>query len=236
MNPTSGAARNSETGLDDPEMEGFKMADDATIELECDACDRTFPASREEPRATCPHCGDVNRVPTTGATPTDMPNQNATAGENLLRTVRPALVRGQPVASLCSGLLAASSIVLVVITTTSDWPGWLGWVGGVGLLVALLWMLWLFVLGHRWDRLRITTHRTIDERGIVMRSTSEVLHVHVRNLRITQSIWQRIVGIGDLEIDSAAGDGEADITIRNVPDPDGIKRLVDRHRGLGVGD
>ena len=158
------------------------------------------------------------------------------AAETLLRTVRPALVRGHPIASVSSGGLAIASVVLVVLTGTSDWPGWIGWIGGLGLLMALGWMLWLFVLGHRWDRLRITTHRTIDERGIVMRSTSEVLHAHVRNLRITQSIWQRVVGIGDLEIDSAAGDGEADITIRNVPDPDGIKRLVDRHRGLGVGD
>ncbi len=204
------------------------MAEDS-IELDCDACGRLFTVTRDGDRASCPSCGDVNRIPAE-------PGSTRRGEETDLRTVRPALVRGHPVASAASGGLVLAGLVAAILANTSDWPSWSGWIGGVGMLVGGGWMLWLFVLGHRWDRLRITTHRCIDERGIVMRSTSEVLHSHVRNLRITQSIWQRIVGIGDVEIDSAAGDGQADITIRNVPDPDGIKRLVDRHRGLGAGD
>ena len=161
---------------------------------------------------------------------------SGSSNETLLRTVRPALVRGHPVASCLATLLLIGGMVVIILSLTGGLPEWMRWLGAVAGLGGVVWALWIFVLGHRWDRLKITDRRTIDERGIVMRSTSEVLHTHVRNLRITQSIWQRIVGIGDLEIDSAAGDGEADITIRNVPDPDGIKRLVDRHRGLGVGD
>ena len=210
--------------------------DHATVELDCDACGRIFSASTSESRATCPHCGDVNRVSNGTPVATVRRSDGRDGAETVLRMVRPALVRGHPLASLGSGGLAIGGLVTITIVNTSDWAGWLGWLGGTGLLVGVAWMAWIFVLGHRWDRLRITTHRTIDERGIVMRSTSEVLHAHVRNLRITQSIWQRLVGIGDLEIDSAAGDGQADIRIQNVPDPDGIKRLVDRHRGLGGGD
>ncbi|MCP4833325.1 MAG: PH domain-containing protein [Phycisphaera sp.] len=212
------------------------------IEIVCDACDRSFPADPGLEKMPCPYCGDVNRIeradgpaasrspgPTSSSAP---PPSN----EELLRTVRPALVRGHPIASLLSFLLLAGGLATVVLALTGGLPEWTRWIGIAGGLVGLGWSFWIFVLGHRWDRLKITDRRTIDERGIVMRSTSEVLHVHVRNLRITQTVWQRIMGIGNMEVDSAAGDGMADIRITNIPDPDGVKRLIDHHRGLGSHD
>lgn len=218
------------------------------IEWRCDACDRAFPVDPTADRVPCPYCGDINRInrgsgPNAGAgTGSPDPTIEAAASveddrsERALRVVRPALVRGHPVASTGAIGLIVAGLVTIVLGLTSGMPEWLLWPGLGGVAVGGAWSLWLFVLGHRWDRLRITTHRVIDERGIIMRQTSEVLHEHVRNIRITQTFWQRIVGIGDLEVDSAAGDGEADIRIANVPDPDGVKRLVDRYRGLGTGD
>jgi len=214
------------------------------IEWRCDACDRAFPVDPEADRVPCPYCGDINRVarrgpedPGASAATSDAGDDGTQAdptggGEQVLRVVRPALVRGHPAASAGAIGLAIAGATTGVLGLTGGGPEWLGWPGLVGLLVGLAWCLWLFVLGHRWDRLRITNHRVIDERGIIMRNSSEVLHKHVRNIRITQTFWQRVVGIGDIEIDSAAGDGEADIRIANVPDPDGVKKLVDRHRGF----
>lgn len=212
------------------------------IEIACDACERSFPADPGLEKMPCPYCGDVNRVDrvahletTEDATATSAAAPTS-SGEELLRTVRPALVRGHPVASLLSFSLLVGGLATVVLALTGGLPEWTRWLGVVAGLVGLGWSLWIFVLGHRWDRLKITDRRTIDERGIVMRSTSEVLHVHVRNLRITQTVWQRIMRIGNMEIDSAAGDGMADIRITNIPDPDGVKRLIDHHRGLGSHD
>ena len=196
----------------------------------CDQCERTFPIKPGVAKMPCPFCGDINR---TGAAPLNA--DPASASERILRVARPALVRGHPLASLLSiGITLGSGVLMLLALTSTSVPDWTWWIGLIGLAVGGGWLLWIFVLGHRWDRLRITSRRTIDERGIVMRSTSEVLHTHVRNIRITQSFWQRIVRIGDLEIDSAAGDGKADIKITNVPDPDGIKRLIDAERGLGT--
>ncbi len=211
------------------------------IEWRCDACDRAFPVDPDVDRVPCPYCGDINRIrrpssemPLTGPATNSPPETSASAdhGEQVLRVVRPALVRGHPLASTGAIGLVTTGTVTSVLGLTGGGPEWLRWPGLVAIVVGLVWCLWLFVLGHRWDRLRITNHRVIDERGIVVRNSSEVLHKHVRNIRISQSFWQRIVGIGDIEIDSAAGDGEADIRIANVPDPDGVKRLVDQHRGF----
>jgi membrane protein YdbS with pleckstrin-like domain len=199
----------------------------------CDNCERDFAIDPSVAKMPCPYCGDINR---TGAVP--LGADPSSKDERVLRVARPALVRGHPLTSLLSGGMTLGGGGVMVLALTSDVvPHWVWWIGLVGLAAGGVWLLWIFVLGHRWDRLRITSRRSIDEQGIIMRSTSEVLHKHVRNIRITQSFWQRIVGIGDLEIDSAAGDGKADIRIINVPDPDGIKRLIDAERGLGtVGD
>ena len=215
------------------------------VEIVCDACERSFPAAPTVEKIACPYCGDVNRVqsaaapeppPDTMTASSDSPDRPDTE-ERFLRVARPALVRGHPIASLASSATTLTGGgFLILALTSSSIPHWMWWIGLAVLLAGGGWMTWIFVLGHRWDRLRITSRRTIDERGIVMRSTSEVLHQHVRNIRITQSFWQRVVGIGDLEIDSAAGDGVADIRIQNVPDPDGIKRIIDAARGLGVAE
>lgn len=207
--------------------------DEHSIEWPCDACDRSFPVAPDAGKVPCPYCGDVNRI-----VPSEIPATSRTQSskpEDLLRMVRPALVRGHPMACLGVAVLAVGGATLAVMSNFNE-LAWQLWVGLASMAASGIWSLWLFVFGHRWDRLRITSHRVIDERGILKRSTSEVLHGHVRNIRITQSIWQRIVGIGDLEIDSAAGDGEADIRIANVPGPDAIKRLIDRYRGLGDGE
>ncbi len=212
------------------------------IEIICDACDRSFPADPGLEKAHCPYCSDVNRIrrastidpdPRASGSP---PTASAPPGEKFLRTVRPALVRGHPIASLASFLLVIGGLAAIILALTGGLPEWSRWIGASAGLAGFSWAIWIFVLGHRWDRLKITDRRTIDERGIVMRSTSEVLHTHVRNLRIRQTVWQRIMRIGDVEIDSAAGDGVADIRIVNIPDPDGVKRLIDHHRGLGSHD
>ena len=210
------------------------------IEWSCDACDRSFPVDPRADRVPCPYCGDINRISRgTGSAPPAEPREtpaNRDSAERLLRMVRPALVRGHPLASLGSIGLLIGGLTILILSFSGGLPEWSRWPGIAAALAGLGWGLWIFVLGHRWDRLKITDRRTIDERGIVVRSTSEVLHTHVRNIRITQSVWQRIAGIGTLEIDSAAGDGTADIRIVDIPDPDGIKRLIDRHRGLGSQD
>ena len=209
------------------------------IEWSCDACERSFPVDPAAGKVPCPYCGDINRIgdvqPATASRSAGPANSDG-AVESVLRTVRPALVRGHPLASAGSCGLAAGGAGLVILALTGGVPHWTWWIGLATGLVGLGWASWIFVLGHRWDRLKITDRRTIDERGIVMRRTSEVLHAHVRNIRITQTFWQRIVRVGDVEIDSAAGDGTADIRISNIPDPDGIKRLIDRYRGLGSHD
>lgn len=95
---------------------------------------------------------------------------------------------------------------------------------GIGLLFLLFW--WL---NTRTTTLVVTDKRTILRKGILSRYTNEVLHQHVRNIQIIQSLSQRMMNVGTIGISSAA---QADIEIRavGIPMPDKVKALIDQYR------
>jgi membrane protein implicated in regulation of membrane protease activity len=212
--------------------------------IECDACGEPFDATPDASgKATCPRCGDVVRVQASGpptsqpaATP---PASRAIADEKELLVVSPALFRGHPFVYSGLILLAFGGLVVTVLPlfTLVGWP--LSLAGLFVIIVAVVGFLKLFVFSHRWYRLRITDRRSVDERGIITRRHSEVLHSHAVNIRIQQNVWQRFMNLGDFEIESAAGgsvDPESgrtstEISIKDIPDPYGVKALIDKHRG-----
>jgi hypothetical protein len=218
--------------------------------IECDACGEPFDATPDaQGKATCPRCGDVARVElgervrkggaeSARAAVTDA--RSSIADERELLVVSPALFRGHPFAYGGLVLLGFSGLVVTALPLfiVIGWP--LSLVGVFMILLAIGGFLKLFVFSHRWYRLRITDRRSIDERGIVTRRYSEVLHSHAVNIRIQQSVWQRLMNLGDFEIESAAGgaiDPESgartstEIAIKDIPDPYGVKALIDQHRG-----
>lgn len=96
----------------------------------------------------------------------------------------------------------------------------------VGLILLLIW--WLQCKS---TTLTITSVRTILRRGLLSKSTNEVLHMNVRNVLVEQSFMQRILDTGTIGI-SSAGQSEVEILVKGMPDPDQIRDLIDKHRGF----
>ena len=94
----------------------------------------------------------------------------------------------------------------------------------VGLIVFLIW--WLKCKG---TTLTVTNDRTRLRRGILSKSVTEVWHKDVRNVQLDQSFFQRIFDVGTLGI-SSAGQSGVEIAVSGIPDPDGVKELIDKHR------
>ncbi len=222
------------------------------ITLSCDKCAKPFEVDDEHAgsRAACPFCGDVNRVPSTDQIEKDrreLSRQGVGAGatakdEEVIAVVRQAMFRAHPllysalvlliVGGCIAAGLAAASVVAVALV-----PVGFG-VAAVGALALLGW--WL--APHRWTKLVITSRRTIRQEGIVMRKTSEVLHQHVTNVVIEQSLLQRLLDVGYIGLDTAGQGGMSDssgrrnsieIQVSNIPKPYEVKALIDRYR---IGD
>ncbi len=126
--------------------------------------------------------------------------------EETLLELHPAMFRSNPLGFVISVLLIAAV--------------------GIGLLILGWW--WLETRGAE---LTITNKRTTQRTGLISKNTTEVLHRDVRNIQVSQSALQRIFGVGSLGI-SSAGQAGVEIQFSGVVDPDSVKALIDRHRGL----
>jgi uncharacterized membrane protein YdbT with pleckstrin-like domain len=94
----------------------------------------------------------------------------------------------------------------------------------VGIPILVIW--WLKTAA---TTLTVTTRRTTLTQGLLSKHTSEVMHEHVRNIQVDQSVLQRLFGVGRIAI-SSAGQSGMEIDITGIPHPDAIQSAIDRYR------
>jgi membrane protein YdbS with pleckstrin-like domain len=94
---------------------------------------------------------------------------------------------------------------------------------GVITLVVGIWTLWHLVL-LRANEYVLTTHRLIQQTGILTKRSMDVRLDKVNNVEHQQTLWGRILGFGDLEIDTASETGRA--RFPNIAHPLDFKRAI----------
>jgi uncharacterized membrane protein YdbT with pleckstrin-like domain len=108
---------------------------------------------------------------------------------------------------------------------------WFTVVTGVGLIVTC-------VVG--WIRRRTTRYLVTDRRihirtGLVSRHERTTHVDRIQNVNLRQGILQRLLGIGDVDWDTAGTDAsDADFTFRGVDDPSALVRAADRYYGVAA--
>jgi uncharacterized membrane protein YdbT with pleckstrin-like domain len=80
----------------------------------------------------------------------------------------------------------------------------------------------------------LVTDRRIHIRTGMMSRNERTTHVdRVQNVNLNQTIVQRMLGIGDVDWDTAGTDAsDADFTFRGVDDPSSLVRVADRYYGV----
>ncbi len=85
---------------------------------------------------------------------------------------------------------------------------------------------------------RITTHYTITnrrlriQRGLISREIQETRLERVQNVNYNQSIFQRVLQIGDVDFDTAGGD-DYNFVFAGVAQPEDVVRRVDAATSAG---
>ena len=116
------------------------------------------------------------------------------------------------IAKLVSGTTSVFVVVLVVLALT--------------LVVGFL---------KRWaTTYTITTRRLNIKRGIVSREIQETRLERVQNVNYSQSVYQRLMQIGDVDFDTAASGGDYDFIFYGVADPGDVVHRVDQATGADV--
>jgi len=95
---------------------------------------------------------------------------------------------------------------------------------GIGLLILIAW--WLKCLS---TTLVVTDRRVSLRHGILSRHTNDIFHNDIRNVRMDQTFFQRMMNVGDLGI-SSSGQSGIEIEVAGIPNPDEVKQIIDRYR------
>ncbi|HWE57859.1 MAG TPA: PH domain-containing protein [Acidimicrobiales bacterium] len=123
--------------------------------------------------------------------------------------------------------LPIGAVALVIIggiaALVDGIPGYAEWIIAAVLAVAVVWLVLRYL---RWTttRLIVTNRRIIDRRGILGRSNREIPISAVSDISYHQTIFDRILGAGDVNIESSARDGQE--TFPDLPHPAAIQNEI----------
>ncbi len=147
------------------------------------------------------------------------------SSERILLTARETMGRSDPLKLVFLLALATAPLaILKMEPALRENYVLIGACSVLGMLLLLSW--WLDCLGHR---LVVTDRRTIFRKGLLSKFTNEILHSHVRNIQINQSIFQRLMRVGSIGI-SSSGQAGIEIFIRGIPNPYDVKSIIDQYR------
>lgn len=102
----------------------------------------------------------------------------------------------------------------------SAW-NYLGWItlGIITLPVVVgLIILICVIIDIKCSSYELTTHRVIVRQGLIAKLQNEIWIKDMRGVNLKQSVWQRIIGIGNIEIGTAASAG-TEISITGIARP-----------------
>ncbi len=94
--------------------------------------------------------------------------------------------------------------------------------------LAIAWAVWLFVKFLQWTRTYfvVTDQRVVYRTGVFARHGVEIPLERINNLNFHQGIFERMIGAGDLDIQSAGDEGTT--VFENVRHPDGVQQEIYR--------
>ncbi len=119
-------------------------------------------------------------------------------------------------------LMFFTGAAMYVSLTDSDSMSEIG-IQAAGVLMFAFWVP-VFYRRYSW-RFTIDEENIESRHGIIARELKSIRIEDLRNINVTQSVFQRLFGIGDIEFSSAAGGG-VEVVFKGVIDPISVKEIA----------
>ena len=102
------------------------------------------------------------------------------------------------------------------------------WVFLLWAIAAVAWAVWLGLKYLEWNftHFVVTDDRVVFRTGVLAKRGVEIPMERINNINFHQGIWERIIGAGDLDIESAGKDGQSHFD--DVWHPDGVQQELYR--------
>jgi membrane protein YdbS with pleckstrin-like domain len=131
------------------------------------------------------------------------PKQLLNDGEEIILDLKPHWMYVVPTIIVWLGVT-----VLCLLLWNVSGQGWMSWVTlvvflGLGVNAAVRWSKWTTT------SFTVTNDRVIFRQGMIAKSGVEIPLERIMNVNFKQSIWERMIGAGDLLIESGGKDGQS---------------------------
>ncbi|MDJ0791313.1 MAG: PH domain-containing protein [Acidimicrobiia bacterium] len=113
------------------------------------------------------------------------------------------------------------SVLIVLLGVYLDW---VGWVINLALLGLMIWLVVRPLIDWYWTRYVLTTERLITRSGLIAKQGVEIPLENITNVNFSQTVIERVLGAGDLLIESAGTTGQSEF--ENIPHPDEFQALL----------
>ena len=116
-------------------------------------------------------------------------------------------------------------LILVLNIDDNDASKYLGWLVGI---IVIVWAGWLVLKYFQWTMTYfvVTSRRVIYRTGVLSKRGVEIPLERVNNINFHQRVIDRIIGAGDLDIESAGKDGQSHFDF--IRHPDGVQHEIYR--------
>ena len=118
---------------------------------------------------------------------------------NILYSENPVMFKNNPLGFIASVILIAAF--------------------GLGIIILLVWYLKTKAL-----KLTVTEHDIVLEKGLLSKEHSEINIDSIRTIRVSQSFFNRLFGVGKIEIFTAGDNPE--VVATGMPEPNRVRELV----------
>jgi membrane protein YdbS with pleckstrin-like domain len=121
------------------------------------------------------------------------------------------------------------ALILILVLSKLDGEGWAQ--SSLRLLIGVVviaWAVWLGLkyLGWRMTYFVVTSRRVIYRSGVISKRGVEIPLERINNINFHQRLIDRIIGAGDLDIESAGKDGQSHFDF--IRHPDGVQHEIYR--------
>ena len=137
-------------------------------------------------------------------------------------------------------VLAVGGGIAAYVMTDEDIQRGLAWLAIVAILASAVWLIKAYA---QWSTTNfvITNHRVIYRSGVVAKRGIEIPLDRVNNVMSQQSVFERLLGAGDVMIESGGETGQQRFT--DIKGPDRVQKLIhaqkhaliDGSRGVAAG-
>jgi uncharacterized membrane protein YdbT with pleckstrin-like domain len=126
---------------------------------------------------------------------------------------------------ILTGIPLFIALIVILAKATGDTRKYLMYVWAI---LALLWAVWLGLKYLQWNftHFVVTSDRVIYRTGVLAKHGVEIPMDRINNINFSQNIFERVIGAGDLDIESAGKDGQSHF--EDVWHPDGVQQELYR--------